>query len=147
MPKPKANQSLSGHPLRAWGATATERKLRRYPSLPLLGRRPSLRIPREGFAERGAGMTFVLMVFLAVVCLFEAYPAAPWGGPPWLAPALTFGSLLALAAHAAGGLCTDCFRSPIVRFRGSASQAHRFRNLSGAGVSTGDNVQGNGCSD
>ncbi|MGL4553158.1 MAG: M48 family metallopeptidase [Gemmataceae bacterium] len=46
-------------------------------------------------------MTFLLMVFLTMVCLFEAYPAAPWGGPPWLPAALTAGSLLVLAGNAA----------------------------------------------
>src|SRR5262245_60799722 len=46
-------------------------------------------------------MTFLLMVFLAVVCLFEGYPAQPWGGPRWAAAALTGVALLGIAVHAA----------------------------------------------
>lgn len=46
-------------------------------------------------------MTFILMVFLAAVCLFSPYPSPPWGGPRWLAAALTAACLLVVAGHAA----------------------------------------------
>jgi hypothetical protein len=46
-------------------------------------------------------MTFLLMVFLAGVCLFEAYPVAPWGGPAWLAGLMTAAGLAVVGLHAA----------------------------------------------
>jgi Zn-dependent protease with chaperone function len=46
-------------------------------------------------------MTFLLMVFLAGVCLFETYPTAVWAGPVWLAWLVTLLSLGLLGLHAA----------------------------------------------
>src|SRR5262249_29372417 len=49
----------------------------------------------------GAGMSFLLMVFLASVCLYPGYQAAPWGGPGWLAALLTFCAVAFVAGCAA----------------------------------------------
>ncbi|NBO93516.1 MAG: hypothetical protein EBV06_14570, partial [Planctomycetia bacterium] len=46
-------------------------------------------------------MTFLLMVFLAVVCLNDNYPAALWGGPIWLPAGLTGVTILMIACRAA----------------------------------------------
>jgi STE24 endopeptidase len=45
-------------------------------------------------------MSFLLMIFLTLVCLFEDYPAPPWAGEPALAAGLTALSVLLVAAHA-----------------------------------------------
>jgi STE24 endopeptidase len=45
-------------------------------------------------------MTFLLMVFLAGVCLFENYPATIWGGPSWQAPLLMLTGLVLVSSHA-----------------------------------------------
>jgi Zn-dependent protease with chaperone function len=45
-------------------------------------------------------MSFLLMVFLTLVCLFESYPAPLWGGSPGLAALLTGLLVLAVAGHA-----------------------------------------------
>ncbi len=46
-------------------------------------------------------MSFLLMVFLAGVCLFTAYPEPYWGGPPWLAALLTAAAVVVSAGLAA----------------------------------------------
>src|SRR5262245_39120419 len=45
-------------------------------------------------------MSFLLMIFLTLVCLFEDYPAPPWAGQPGLAGLLTGLAILLVAAHA-----------------------------------------------
>jgi Zn-dependent protease with chaperone function len=45
-------------------------------------------------------MTFLLLVFLAGVCVFEHYPATLWGGPSWQAPLGTAVGLVLVALHA-----------------------------------------------
>jgi Zn-dependent protease with chaperone function len=46
-------------------------------------------------------MSFLLMVFLASVCLFTAYPAPSWGSTPWLSALLTFCAIAFVAGCAA----------------------------------------------
>jgi Zn-dependent protease with chaperone function len=45
-------------------------------------------------------MSFLLMVFLTVVCLFPGYPRPPWGGSPALSAALTGLVVVLLGGHA-----------------------------------------------
>jgi Zn-dependent protease with chaperone function len=45
-------------------------------------------------------MSFLLVVFLTLVCLFNDYPAVLWGGTPELSAALTAGAVLLIGLHA-----------------------------------------------
>jgi Zn-dependent protease with chaperone function len=46
-------------------------------------------------------MSFLLMAFLAAVCLAPTYPEPLWGGPRWLAALLTAAAVLLAVGHAA----------------------------------------------